>query len=150
MRELLLRDWRLYRATLILPLSFCVLWAFLPYLLLANEKEALPFSPAFVSLAAAAVMASLRVHGIHLLEVANGTLPDLAALPRSRGILGLLMGLVAGLIGALHLPRGAWSRGLEAAWTALGAHPWAQVAGLILLSALAIATSIQILRRGDL
>ncbi len=87
MRSLLLRDWKLYRFTLILPFSFCVLWALLFYVIQAFDKRPATFDLAIVPLSSAAVMASLRIHGLHLLEVANGTLTDLTALPRSRATL---------------------------------------------------------------
>ncbi len=143
MRELLARDWRLYRFTLILPFSFCVLWAFLPYMFLANETitpttplflrallEAVPFT----ALAATAAMAGLRVQGLHLLEISNGTLQDLVALPVSRtrlvqlrllegGLLTVLLLLAILLEGALILRIGGSANHI------LPAHPlWALLA----------------------
>jgi len=91
MRELLLRDWKLYRFTLILPFGFCLLWAFLMSMVIAYLR--FPSTPSgramenllsVLTLAAAPVMAGLRVQGLHLLEISNGTLQDLAALPVPR------------------------------------------------------------------
>lgn len=97
MPSLLLRDWKLYRLTLILPLGFCLLWAFIPYMILSHETRPIAFPVAFVALAPAPLMAALRVLGLHLMELKHGTLSDLFALPVTRTQIVILR-VVEGLL----------------------------------------------------
>lgn len=87
MLSLIKRDWKLYKHSLWLPGIFCVLWAFLPFIMIfstdpskAGDLQMLTLIAYFAS----GLMASLRVLGFILIEESYGTLGDYLALPISR------------------------------------------------------------------